>query len=282
MTTSDSSNTPIILPGLVPISDIQLIPGIDSSTPALEGSFPPAPPAPPAPAPAGPTSDVPEGYRRLSVLRALGELKLLTSKIDASIMDIRLKNVPLTAVTIGGEIKQGRTTEKGKFSSNAAALLSSIDSLMDNRSNIKGALVASNAVTKVTIGNISYTVAEAIEFRKVKGVHLNSLLSALQEELARSSTERDRKSTEVEKKNDDILKAAYGESDSKKAKEATKAAEIESLRSTLESTSKVALYDPSNISGKIAELRDRIATFEAEADSAISESNALTSILVKV
>ena len=94
---------------------------------------------------------------QMTVHKALAELKIIDSRIENAIsggtyvVANKHSNTKIHGVTID----EFKTQMKSDFQK--------VTDLIARRNAIKRAVVASNATTKVKVGNVEYTVAEAIE-----------------------------------------------------------------------------------------------------------------------
>jgi hypothetical protein len=203
--------------------------------------------------------------KKMSIHRALAELKLLGKKIMSLTQEISL----VEKIKEGSKINGHLTVEE--FQKKAQSNWDSVSSLIKNKRAIKCAIVASNAITEVTIGGKTMTVADAItekdniEFKKM-------LLSRLiaQERLILSQIEQE--NAKVDAKIHDLLK-----SEGQKNKE-----EIEAVQLAFKKINNFSYVDPLKIADKIENLNKEILDFESEVDSVLSEINATTFIEVAV
>lgn len=98
---------------------------------------------------------------KITVTRALVELKTLTDRIEKLSAD---QIVAATVVSPIGSAPQGAQSQAA-FVAKADAAIQSVRDLIERRASIKAAVVASNAITTVTIGDTPMTVAAAIEYK---------------------------------------------------------------------------------------------------------------------
>ena len=95
---------------------------------------------------------------KMLVTQALNELKLLDSRIEDA-----TNNAIFVIAAKKNEKKVNPNLTKEDFEIRSKAFYQSIMDLIERRKKIKAAIVASNAVTKVTVHDEEMTVAEAIE-----------------------------------------------------------------------------------------------------------------------
>ena len=98
---------------------------------------------------------------KMTIHEALSELKVIGKRIDKEINGV----VFVTANKHSNTKIGGKTIEE--FSDNIKSKYQKITDLIKRRTAIKKAVVKSNAVTDVTIGGETMTVAEAIEYKDV-------------------------------------------------------------------------------------------------------------------
>ena len=203
---------------------------------------------------------------RITVTRALAELKLLDSRINNAIMSAKFVD--------GYKKKDGKTSmmktpdeaEKGIL-----ADYQSITDLISRRTKIKSAVLVSNATTKVTIKGVEYSVVEAID-KKNSIVYSKNLLTKMRHQYANMLTLSQNAQVSLEKQVSEMLTANLS-SASKNTKE-----DYDIIAKPLIEANQINLIDPLNLKEKIEELENDITGFESEVDFTLSESNAKTEI----
>ena len=207
----------------------------------------------------------------MTVHKALCELKMLDKRINESIM-----TAEFCRANKHSNVKiDGWTIEEYE-----AAAVSKYQSTMDmiiRRDAIKRAVVASNAVTEVTIGGNRYTVADAVELRRHGLSYRRTLLQAMTLQLKRvRSTIEQKNGEELTRAADKMVEVYYGrQTDVKAITE-----EMKATREKFIEDNTYELLDPIRIENRIRELDKEITAFETEVDSALSVSNAVTEITV--
>lgn len=207
---------------------------------------------------------------KMTVHKALAELKIIDDRILKAISggtfcvankhsNDKIKGVPVAEYE---KVMQG--------------FFDKANDLITRRNAIKRAVVLSNAVTKVKIDEIEYTVAEAIEMKN-HGIELQQmLLGELQRQYQKAQAEiLQQNGANLEQRADRYIIDTFGSKESK-----TNGAEYENYRNTFMVSNSYELIDPIKILDKINELEEHIAKFTAEVDSALSVSNAITEITV--
>ena len=207
----------------------------------------------------------------MTVHKALCELKMLDKRINESIM-----TAEFCRANKHSNVKiDGWTIEEYE-----AAAVSKYQSTMDmiiRRDAIKRAVVASNAVTEVTIGGNRYTVADAVELRRHGLSYRRTLLQAMTLQLKRvRSTIEQKNGEELTRAADKMVEVYYGrQTDVKAITE-----EMKATREKFIEDNTHELLDPIRVENRIRELDKEITAFETEVDSALSVSNAVTEITV--
>ena len=207
---------------------------------------------------------------QMTIHKALCELKTLDARIGGATADLELV-VPNkhTNSKIGG-------IAIGEFAKQAIADFQSAKTLINRRNAIKQAVTRSNATTKVTIGGEEYTVAEAIDM-KTNGIgYLQSLRDKLAKQLATAKKRCDMENDRLEDRADEYIRTLYGGSDLKNMGD-----EVKKVREDFIASQTFELVDPINADKELKALDDKIAEFLSDVDSALSVSNALTSVDVE-
>lgn len=207
-----------------------------------------------------------EEKEKMSLHRALAELKLLDSRIDRGISSI----VPIGVQQAGRKVNNHY--DKKEFEDGVKADFQSITDLISRRQKIKSAIVQANASTEVNIGGTTYKIAEAIN-QKV-------LIDAKRKFVTKISIELTRAKTVIEKNNSVVDNNALSIAQTTLNRETAKATDEDALKLITEFTKQNAfnLVDPLSLEDKIKTMTDEIETFESHIDSVLSEINATTFI----
>lgn len=205
---------------------------------------------------------------KMTIHKALCELKTL---------DVRIKDA-ITGATFCLANKHGNQKIGGKPVSEVDAAITakfqSVNDLINRRNAIKRAVVLSNAVTKVNVGGVEYTVAEAIEMKNNGIMLLTVLLNKMASDLRNASFECERNNGDrLESRADEYLKAMFQGFDAKNI-----SGEMKSARDAFIAAQTMELVDPIDVSAKIEALDKQRNDFMVEVDSALSVSNAITEI----
>lgn len=204
---------------------------------------------------------------KMTVHRALAELKTIDSRLTKAINSATFCfankhiNTKVNGINIDTVVAKMKDDYKG------------IRALINRRNAMKKAVVLSNAVTKVKIGGMEYTVAEAIEMKNHGMENYQLLMQAILQNYATAMSTIDRYNGQaLEKKADEYVIGLYG------SKEKAVGTEVEATRKVYIDANTYDFIDPLNISMVKKELEEMIDNFTAEVDAALSVSNAITEI----
>lgn len=207
----------------------------------------------------------------MTIHKALAELKILDGRIKKEIQN----GLYCAANKHSNEKINGIPIDD--FEKSVRGTYDKVTDLINRRKAIKKAIVLSNAKTTVKIADTEYTVAEAIEMKN-HGIEFEKLLLGTMDVAyanAKLTVER-QNGKELEERADQYVTAIYGQKDGK-----TNSADIEKVRKDFLEANSYEIIDPINIPEKSEELRNKIDSFMAEVDSALSVSNALTEITIE-
>ena len=206
-------------------------------------------------------------HEKMTVHKALAELKTLDDRINSEITGSvfvranRHNNTKIFGKTIAD------------FMADTESSYQSVKALINRRNAMKRAVVLSNAITKVNIGGVEYTVAEAIEMNNHGMENLVDLRDCLREQY--SSVKRmveSENGDKLVKACENYIQATFG------TKEKINNPDIEMAQKVYMTNNTYDIVTGLDIEKVIKELTDRIDTFKTEVDSALSVSNALTVI----
>ena len=206
-------------------------------------------------------------HENMTVHKALAELKTLDDRINSEITGSvfvranRHNNMKIFGKTIPD------------FMADTESSYQSVKALINRRNAMKRAVVLSNAITKVNIGGVEYTVAEAIEMNNHGMENLVELRDCLREQY--SSVKRmveSENGDKLVKACENYIQATFG------TKEKINNPDIEMAQKVYMANNTYDIVTGFDIEKVIKELTDRIDAFKAEVDSALSVSNALTVI----
>jgi len=207
-------------------------------------------------------------YKKLSIHRALTELKMLNHRIEAATNEVStvLANRKSNSKINGVEIQEYEKQMQSSYDK--------VVGLIGYRNLIKSLVVESNARTKVTVGKEEMTVAEAIE-RKQSIQFEKKLLDVMQQQYRSAINTVAKENDALPAKLETYLINILGNKDKQSPEEVKLHTETFMKRNEYE------LIDPMNVKNKIEALNSRIEEFESEVDAVLSESNATTFIEVQ-
>lgn len=201
----------------------------------------------------------------LSITRALVELKTLDSRIT--------KAITTNTFILCKTKNRNYQVLEDEFKKNTLGEYQSINDLIARRTQIKNAIVKSNAKTEVEVAGLKMTVSEAIEYKQVIR-YKQEFLDVLKRQRQMATIESESHRQKVQAKIDENIKIICGK-DTK--------ADVQTIQSVTDGIMKgdpVEVFDPLNLDKVIKELELSIEEFSANVDYVLSESNALTTITV--
>ena len=209
---------------------------------------------------------------KMSITRALNEVKLLDAKIQKKINESSFVSCKMNK---SAKLTDGVTTPE-EFMQLAKSNMQSILDLTNRRKDIKTKIVQSNANTEVEIAGIKMTVADAIE-RKSSIEIDRSLLNRMKSEYRAVTGYIVQRNQQLEDKISKLVDSLVGSD--KKDTNMVKTAE-ELAQNTRDNESYVIL-DPLKLLKSIETLEQEIMEFESNVDFVLSESNSITSIEIE-
>ncbi len=208
---------------------------------------------------------------KMTVHKALAELKIIDDRIE-KVVD---NTIFVEAVKNGTDKINGVSIDE--FKNNEKSGYQKAIDLINRRDAMKRAVVLSNATTKVVIGGVERTVAEAIEMKNHGMDGKKYLLAELTIQQKRALNKYNSYSGEnLEARANDYVQnilRSQGESADKADPK-----QIQALHDSFIESNKFNLIDALHIADKIEELTNEIVEFDVEVDAALSVSNALTVI----
>lgn len=207
---------------------------------------------------------------KMNVHQALAELKMLDKRIGNAIREgnFVVPNKHSNAKIGGIDIKDHIADVRSRYQK--------IQDLIARRNAIKRAVVQSNAVTRVNIGNVEYTVAEAIDMKNHGMEYLMALRDRLALEYKVAKQDADQKNgSELSRRADDYIRTMVGNTDVKGMTE-----DVKKMRDDFITAQTTELVDPIGALGEIQKMNDAIDAFLTNVDACLSVSNSLTNIEV--
>ena len=209
---------------------------------------------------------------KMTVHKALAELKTMDDRISKAISSTTF----VLAAKHSAEKING--VKVNDFKDKMRSGYQKVTDLIKRRDAMKRAVVLSNAVTKVQIGDKSLTVAEAIEAKNHGMEFKSELLNAMSRAYTQAQSELTRNGGEaLEKKAEQYVLAVIA-AQPKDSKMSVDSDAMKALRQTYIENNTYDLIDPLDIAKVMETLDAEINEFNAEVDAALSCSNALTVI----
>jgi hypothetical protein len=203
---------------------------------------------------------------KMTIHRALGELKLIDAKIEKAIAAVQPSGIHQKGKLVNQQFKEE------DFAADAKSWYDQAVDLIARKTKIKSAIVQSNGVARVKVGSKEMTVADAINAKatvKFKKKLIESLTAKHRGIVAAMNTQNAIVQSNVQK----LLEAALGK-DSVKADKA----DVDAIRKPYTDANEWHLFDPLKVDEKVKAMEKEIGDFEADVDAVLSESNAVTFI----
>lgn len=206
--------------------------------------------------------------QKMSIHRALAELKLIDSRISKGILSIE----PVGSMQLDKPVNN--FIVKTEFDKNAISSLQSIKDLIERKTLIKSAIVEANSKTMVNISGKIMSISDAIIYRSVIEMK-KELVNHLLDKLSQTKSQIKKNNSLVNENALQLAKAAL-QKDNVEINEGDAVAITEPYIAKNE----FHLVDPINIYDVISKLNEEIDSFESEVDAVLSEINAITLIEV--
>lgn len=203
---------------------------------------------------------------KMTIHQALSTLKMLEKRIASASRQVFIATKKKSADKIDGvAVKDVNAMLEGN--------LQKIKQLIENRKALRSAVVLSNASTQITIGDKTYSVAEAIE-RKANMDSEQTLLTQLQTQHQRATQQVNQENASLQNRLESYLISVLGK-DNRKAEDVKQHTDEFFARNELE------LVDPNKVAETVKALEKSILDFLNEVDYKLSESNSTTFIEVE-
>jgi hypothetical protein len=203
---------------------------------------------------------------KMTIHRALSELKLIDSRIEKAI----------TSLEPTGLIQEGKLVngfyDRAEFEKSAKAKLQSVTDLIERKTRIKSAIVAVNGKTPVVIANKTMTISDAITFKTVIELKRNLIANLIAKHNAAKS-QAEKNNTKVDEHALKLAEAAL-QKDNVQINDGDAVAITEPFIKK----NKFNIVDPLEVEKLTDELQVEIDDFETEVDAVLSEINAITFI----
>lgn len=209
---------------------------------------------------------------KMSVYKALCELKILGNRINSAIADGKFcatnkhTNQKISGIPVDRYAKEVIEADFNK-----------VNDLIRRERAIRRAVTRSNAATTVEICGETFTIAEAIEQHQRGNDQLNLLLTKLKNQRAAATKALAyNDSDKLEDEATNYVAMMFGNKESKVSNE-----QIEGLKKQYKEAQQVDFIDPIHIDEEIKGLEEHIAQYSADFDAALSVSNATTIIEIE-
>ena len=206
----------------------------------------------------------------MTVHKALAELKIIDDRINKAITS----GTYVVANKHSNQKIHGMTIDE--FKTQMQADFKKVSDLIARRNAIKRAVVASNAVTKVKVGDTEYTVAEAIEMKNHGMEFKDYFMRAISTQYVRAKNELDLNSGDPLEKRAEQYVLSVIQAQPKDSKMAVDSDAMKNLRAQYIKDNAYDLIDPLNVKSIIDGLDAEVSEFLTEVDAALSVSNAIT------
>ncbi len=207
---------------------------------------------------------------KMTVHKALAELKIIDDRINNAIVSgtYVIANKHSNTKIHGMTIDDFKTSMKSDFQK--------VSDLIARRNAIKRTVVASNAVTKVKVGDVEYTVAEAIEMKNHGMEFKNTLKMYIERQYTNAKNEFDKNSGDSLERRAENYVLSVIQAQPKDSKMAVDSDAMKNLRAQYIKDNTYDIIDPIGVKDVIEKLDNEISGFITEVDAALSVSNALT------
>lgn len=203
---------------------------------------------------------------KLTIHRALSELKLIGAKIEKSIEEL----IP-SGILQAGKLVNGHY-QKEDFEKTAKEKFQSVNALIERRNKIKSAVVKANGLTEVQVAGNTMTIADAINLKAVIGFK-KQLIDRLRKQHNSAKANLEKNNAQVDANALKLAEVALGKQGIKIGDNDAQAVIEPYLKAN-----KFELVNPLDAEKKIEELEKSVGDFEAEVDAVLSEINAVTFI----
>jgi hypothetical protein len=200
---------------------------------------------------------------KISIARALTEIKTLDNRIQS-----KINGGVFVASVKKSSAKVNNVYTREEFGVQAKANYESITDLIERRRLIKSAVVKSNAETTVTIGEVTYTVADAIE--RKKNLHFEkSFLEILERQYRNAIANTNSNNEKVDVNLDRLLSSSLGSDSVKKEDTVT-------FSQAYKDSNYYEVLDVLNLKDQIENIKTELLKFDSEFNIVLTESNAIT------
>jgi hypothetical protein len=203
---------------------------------------------------------------KVTIHRALSELKLIGSKIEKQIEEILPSGVVQKGKPVNGVYTQD------DFTATTKAKYQSVIDLIDRRNRIKSAIVQANGVTEVTVAGKKMTIADAINTKSVI-VLKRRLIESTRKRHNTAKATLEKSNAQIDVNALQLASVALGKQGIKIGDD-----DVKKVIDPYLESNRYSLIDPIGIEKANEDMEKSISDFEAEVDAVLSEINAVTLI----
>lgn len=207
---------------------------------------------------------------QMTVHKALAELKIIDDRINKAITS----GTYVISNKHSNQKIHGMTIDE--FKDQMRADFQKVSDLIARRNAIKRAVVNSNAVTKVDVNGVSYTVAEAIESKNHAMELKQDFVDAIKRQYGVAKNDLDKNSGDLLERRAEQYVLSVIQAQPKDSKMAVDSEAMKNLRAQYIKDNTYDLVDPLDVKNVIESFDNEISGFLTEVDAALSVSNAVT------
>lgn len=201
---------------------------------------------------------------KLTIHRALSELKLIGTKIEKGIENLMPSGLAQKDKLVNN------VHQRDSFEKNAKETYQSIIDLIERRNKIKSAIVQANGKTQVTIAGNQMTIADAINLKAVIG-YKKALIERMTKWHNSTKAQLEKVNAQVDADALKLAEVALGKQGIKIGDD-----DVQKVTSQFLEAKRFSIVDPIKVEEKISAMDKEIGDFEAEVDAVLSEINAVT------
>ena len=206
----------------------------------------------------------------MTIHRGLAEIKVLRKRIEKKTNEMLF----ITSNKHSSEKINGITIAEMK--DNMKSDYESLQDLIKRCTAIERAIKRSNVITEVTISGEKMTIVDAINMKQVELGAKKEIISKMRKQWKLNTDKLLLENGDkLEQRAELHIQSMYG------SKEKANAEEINKAKTLFIESQTIDLIDPLDLLKLIGELTEEVDKFESEVDSILSESNALTNIIVE-
>jgi glutathionyl-hydroquinone reductase len=203
---------------------------------------------------------------KMTIHRALSELKLVDAKIEKQISEVMPTGIYQKGKLVNNYIPEA------DFEKNAKSKFDSVSDLIERKNKIKSAIVDANGKTQITVGGKQMSIADAINFKTVIKFK-KKFAETLKQRHKTILGEFNKVNETIQGNAQKLLEAALGKDNVKAGKD-----DVEAIRKPYIEANEFHLFDPLKVEETVEKLEKEVSEFEAEVDAVLSEANAVTFI----